>query len=455
MIIKTNSKDAQKAFIENIKNFFDSPMQILPKCTDSCFMCPIKSYGKKIEKMKSTGDFSKYYNSADQFLSGISETYKILENEKAPVMGMIKTNYGSVNYCKRGKTDETVMSGIQNYDNETYRMLSYTNVVKSKKLKIFSTRNYFTATCKNTLGMDFIKDLFNEENIPFEEKDGELSVGKNGNSITIEFYGLKIRVMEDVNDNIVFIMLRHMFLPALPFNLSSDFLEFIPDNKSILDEYITQKVSSRHILARLKKDKINYAIKNGYYIINYKNYTIDEFLDELQFDGKLKPFIKEKLSGMGFVLDAPSQRKVLEYLFPKYKNEIIKIMYGLDDRDIKSLRGNPLEIMENARLLFSKKSMKSKIIEPWSDNSRFLIELITYHFNNGRDDAISYGRKSMKNDIQKSIYYAYLKIQDHSEDWMFTENQIMLGDRIIPYLNKIIDFEDINNQLNDLRGIIQ
>ena len=48
-------------------------------------------------------------------------------------------------------------------------------------------------------------------------------------------------------------------------------------------------------------------------------------------------------------------------------------------------------------------------MDPWSENSRYLIDLITYYFNYGKSDSINFGRKNMNNDIQKSIYYAFLE----------------------------------------------
>lgn len=454
MITKSNSKEAEKAFIDNIKKFFDNPEVILPECTDSCFMCPIKSYGKKIQKMKESNNFGKYHNSADQFLAGVSETYRILESEKAPIMGVIKTNYGSVNYCKRGNTDELIISGVQNYDNDIYRLLAFTNTVKLKKLRVYSTRNYFTATCREKIDIDFIIDLLKEENIPFTRAEDRIVVGTTGNKITISAYNATMDVYEDFDHNIVFTLLKHMLLPDMPFKIQSDFMDFIPDNPDIITEFIHKRLSTKQLLSRLRKDKINYAIKNNYYIINYENYGIDEFLDKLEFDDRLKPFIKEKIASKGFVLDSPSQRKVLEYLFPEYKNEIVRLLYDLTDAEIKSLKGNPMEIMENAKLLKSKKSVKSKIMDPWSENSRYLIDLITYYFNYGKSDSINFGRKNMNNDIQKSIYYAFLESIGSGEGWMFTENQILLGKRIYDYVNDMVNEQNINDQLKKIKGII-
>jgi hypothetical protein len=454
MITKANSKESEKAFISNIKNFFENPEIILPKCTDSCFMCPIKGYGKKIQKMKESGNYGKYHNSADQFLSGISETYRILESEKAPLLGLIKTNYGSVTYCKRGNTDELVISGVQNYNNDIYRLLAFTNTVKSKKLRIYSTKNYFTATCREKIDIDFISDLLNEENIPFASKDGIIVLGTAGNKINVSIYNAVIEVYEDFAYNIIFVLLKHMLLPDMPFKITSDFMDFIPDNQEIINEFIQKRLSTKQLIAHIKKDKVNYALKNNFYIIDFQQYNIDEFLGKLEFDEKLKPFIKEKIAGKGFVLDSPSQRKVLEYLFPEYKNEIVKLMYDLTDSEIKTLKGNPLEIMENAKLLSSKKSMKSEIMDPWSENSRYLIDLITYYFNYGKSDSIQFGRKNMDNDIQKSIYYAFLKAIGNDEEWMFTENQILLGKRIYVYINEMVNNKNVNEQLKKIKGII-
>ena len=454
MITKSNSRESEKAFIDNIKKFFTNPEVILPKCTDSCFMCPIKGYEKKIQKMKESGNYGKYHNSADQFLAGISETYRILENEKAPLMGVIKTNYGSVNYCKRGKADELIISGIQNYDNDIYRLLAFTNTVKLKKLRVYSTKNYFTATCREKIDSDFISDLLREENIPFETQEGKIVLGTSGNKITVSVYNAVLDVYEDFDHNIVFIMLKHMLLPDIPFKIQSDFMDFIPDNPEIINEFIQKRISTKQLMAHLRKDKINYALKNNYYIIDYQKYDIDQFLDKLEFDDELKPFIREKIASKGFVLESPSQRKVLEYLFPKYKNEIVKLMYDLTDSEIKSLKGNPVEVIENAKLLKSKKSMESKIMDPWSENSKYLIDLITYYFNYGKSDSIKFGRKNMHNDIQKSIYYAFLKAVGNEEEWMFSENQILLGKRIYEYVDDMVNNQDVNDQLKKIKGII-
>ncbi len=456
MKIKTNSRESEKAFINNIKQFFEDPYVILPECTDSCLLCPIKGYKKKIDKMKESDRYNKYYNSADQFLSSISETYKILKDETAPVMGLIKTNYGSVGYCKRGNTDETIMSGVQNYNNDIYRLLAFTNTVKFKKISVFSTKNYFAATCKEKISIEFLKDLFTEENIDFNV-DENIILGSGGNKLTLKIYDKTIDVYEDFEKNIIFILLKHMLIPDMKFNVTTDFMEYIPDDKSLIDNYINNKLNTKQFISKTRNYKINYAIKNKYYIIDNKSYSVDDFINILNFDEKIKPFIKEKLleRDTGFYLENISQRKILEYLFPKYKNEIIKIMYGLNENEIKKLHGNPLEIMENAKLEKNKKNITSEIMKPWSENSEYLINLITDYFNYGKNDAITNGRKNMKNDIQKSIYYAFLEALGENDAWLFTDNEKLLGERFKPHIKDIINNNNnINNHLEEIKTLL-
>ncbi|WP_175266633.1 hypothetical protein [Acidiplasma cupricumulans] len=93
--------------------------------------------------MMQNKNFGKYFNSADQLLSAISESYKILENERVPLTGIIKTNYGSVSFCKRGNSDEYILSGVQNYNNTVYRLLAFKKCYKKQKLNIYSSSNFF------------------------------------------------------------------------------------------------------------------------------------------------------------------------------------------------------------------------------------------------------------------------------------------------------------------------
>ena len=110
--------------------------------------------------------------------------------------------------------------------------------------------------------------------------------------------------------------------------------------------------------------------------------------------------------------------------------------------------------MENAKLLSSKKSLASKIMDPWSENSKYLIDLLTYYFNYGKSDSINFGRKNMHNDIEKSIYYAFLRAIGNDEEWLFSENQILLGKRIYEYMEEMIKNENVNERLKKLKGLI-
>ena len=110
MKLKVGSKEKERKFLEHLNKLFEDPHSILPECLDKGFLCPFESYRKKID---SSGSYEKYAKSADQFLSALGETQKIVESESAPILGFITTPYGNVEYAKRGNADPVVLAGLQ------------------------------------------------------------------------------------------------------------------------------------------------------------------------------------------------------------------------------------------------------------------------------------------------------------------------------------------------------
>ncbi|WP_287954871.1 hypothetical protein [Acidiplasma sp.] len=457
MKIKSNSADSERKFIDNIKKFFEDPLVILPECTDSCMFCPVKSYKKKIEAMMQNKNFGKYFNSADQLLSAISESYKILENERVPLTGIIKTNYGSVSFCKRGNSDEYILSGVQNYNNTVYRLLAFKNVIKNKKLNIYSSSNFFQATCKNMINIETLKDILNDEKLQYKIENGDVIFGTSGNKMEFNLFNIKIIIYEDFQQNIPYLLFKHIAMYDYNLDIKTDFLEFIDDDKGTVFEYINNNMDGRTFFSKIKKFKINYVKNNALFVIDNKNYGVEDFVKILNFDPKISDFIKDKLreSKTGFYLENANQRKIFEFLFPRYKNEIIKLMYGLNDDEIKKLKGGPLEIMNMAADIKNRKNVENKIVKPWSENSGFLIGLITEYFSHGEEAGIVYGQRgSVDSPIKKGIYSAFLSVLGKNEGWRFSDSEEKLGELIYPYMKNIINGTEINKELNKLKAII-
>ncbi|EQD36408.1 hypothetical protein B1B_16526, partial [mine drainage metagenome] len=87
MKLKTRSKEKEAAFIEKLQAFFSDQQNLLslvPECMDQSMFCPFDSYRKKLARIQGSG-IARLAGSADQFLSAIGETYKVMDSESAPI----------------------------------------------------------------------------------------------------------------------------------------------------------------------------------------------------------------------------------------------------------------------------------------------------------------------------------------------------------------------------------
>ena len=183
MKLKTRSKEKEAQFIEKLQSFFSDQEKVLslvPECMDSSMFCPFDSYRKKLSRTQGPA-LGRLSGSADQFLSAIGETYKVMESESAPIMGVIPTAYGNLDYAKRGNTDPMVLGGVQNFDDTTWKMLAFSSLVKTKKVFIFSSENYYIGSCKgNFPGDDFLADVFRSEKVEDLTNEDGFTLGKSG-----------------------------------------------------------------------------------------------------------------------------------------------------------------------------------------------------------------------------------------------------------------------------------
>ncbi|EQD77944.1 hypothetical protein B1A_02570, partial [mine drainage metagenome] len=211
MRLKAESKESQAKFVTKIKILFENPEIIIPECNTKGFSCPFEKYKKKIKKAHGTGSLDKFGRSNDEFLRGLSETEKILETEKLPLTGIIKTPLGSLNYVKRGDTDPVVLAGIQNYDNELWRSLAFSKLMKRGNIKIYTNKNFYIASCKGKgPGKDFFKSTLIENGIDFKDSNGVLEMQGEGESIDIiHFSGETIRIYSGSKKNTISLIVKH------------------------------------------------------------------------------------------------------------------------------------------------------------------------------------------------------------------------------------------------------
>lgn len=471
MRLKTTSKEKQKEFIEHLKGLFDDLSVTIPECVDGGMFCNFNSYGKKVASMEQSGSFDKFSKTADQFLSGISETYRVMDSDSAPIFGILKTQYGSIEYAKRGTTDESVLVGIQHYDNPLWRMLAFSSLAKTKGARVYSSTNHYIGSCKNSSpGIDFFKDVLNDENIQFEETDGDIVIPGNGHYLEIfHLNTVKFRVYENSSYNLLHSLLKHMITPDIgaDFSFKSDYLEELLQDipQQALTMYVSGKMNDRTFIREIHDYRVSEAVKRGYYVIGEKGYTsVEEFVHANDFKYVPEDILMDGLKNYrkGIYMDTFTERKVLETIWSVSGKNILRSMFPeLDDSEFSSLRGSPVDqidgILERSRIADIKSDIEFKA---WSPDSQFLIDILKTYFTQGKSRAIRDAEKATGNsNVRKAIFYTFLDClgETKNREWQFTDTERDLSWKIKPYVSRIIEkgSEVIADEMENIRVFIR
>jgi hypothetical protein len=451
MKLKTQSKESQKEFVRNIKTLYEDPLRIIPECVEKGFMCHFEGYRKKLEKIAESGDFDKYDKSSDQFLRGIAETHRILENESVPLLGFISTPYGKVEYARRGEADDSVLAGIQNFDDDIWRMLAFSSLIKTRNVKLFSSQNYYLATCKgNPPPREFYEDVLKEEAIVYNIADDAINVGTSGDHLEIRHLeGIPINIFEDSQYNTVYKIVKHVLAKDVIHDFSikyvylQEYAPRIPDE--ILYRYFDGKIDDKTFLRHLKNYRMEEATRHGIFLVGGKPYKDEDELLDLFPDLKGLSSVRNGLKSLskGVIMEDPSERKILELLWNSHSAEILQEMFpGSNPGDFKSLKGNPMEQIQIMRNRLKSLEVDERVvIKPWSDNSRYLIDIVMAFHKRGADYAKKFGENEAITPIKKSIFCALLIATEGSignREWMFTKDERSTGFQIAPLLSDLL-----------------
>lgn len=453
MRLKSTSKEKQKKYIEHLRGLFDNLSDIVPECLEGGMFCSFNTYKKKIESLQNSEAYDRFTKTADQLLSGISETYRIMDSESAPIFGMLKTPYGSIEYAKRGTTDESVLAGLQHYDSPLWRMLAFSSLTKTRGTRIYSSSSFYLGSCKNTSpGIEFFKSVLKDENIPFEEEDGDLVLPGSGHSMEIlHLNSVKFRFYENSSYSLFQALLRHMLTPDIgaDFSFKLDFLgEVIQEIPAqAFNAYTSGRMNDRTFLREVKDYRVSEAMRRGFYIIGDKVYTTpEELVDENSFKyvpddiliGALRDF------GKGIKMDSFSERKVLETIWPSNGREILETMFPeVDQKTLSLLKGSPVDqidsITQNSRIAEIKSDIE---VESWSPDSQYLVDIIRNYFTVGKEKTLREAEKNLGNsNVKKAIFYAFLDCigETKNREWQFTDTERDLSLKIRPYISAILE----------------
>ena len=133
MSYKRESRERNEARIRNIEETLKHPKALVPDCLDKVMFCPFTAYEKKLS---GEVDLLKFAKSHDEFLRGLAETKRAIDDDELSFSGLLKTPHGTATFFKKGDTDQYVLAGIQNEKHDVFRMLSFSYAVKGQNMTL-------------------------------------------------------------------------------------------------------------------------------------------------------------------------------------------------------------------------------------------------------------------------------------------------------------------------------
>jgi len=126
------------------------PELILPVCMGECRRCPWDKIQRQLVKIQDARDdekaLARYAKGGDKLARAYAATLQLALDGKAPYLAVLRTEFGSIPYAYRGKTSKEKLVGVQHYDDPMWRLFGVLDIVKKKKLHIYSLEDKMICT---------------------------------------------------------------------------------------------------------------------------------------------------------------------------------------------------------------------------------------------------------------------------------------------------------------------
>ncbi|MHB1440664.1 MAG: hypothetical protein ACYCSO_07875 [Cuniculiplasma sp.] len=450
MSYKRESRERNELRIKNIEETLKHPETLVPDCLDRVLFCPFVAYEKKL---KENVDLLKFSKSHDEFLRGLAETKRAIDDDEISFSGLLKTPHGTATYFKKGDTDQYVLAGIQNEKHDVFRMLSFSRIVLSGKSVIYSCGSYYRSTCRNTPPESiFIENVLKEENISFTShtQTGLPLIGSGDDFIELYIFGEpKLLVGPQSKINTPTKILKYVLCkdPLQIFSFNIDKLSRFSDKgeSALFASYIGGGITDLDFFQQVVSRRKSLAKDSGLFLIGAEPFPdINSFLGKIDLSESEKKAISNLWpSGEGIYIDDASPRKLYETLWPEIGEQIVDHLYpGALEKHRDIMKGNPMEILERLDRTLKLEETKEKMqLRSWSVPSGQLADLIVLGITEGSDSLSDYiSKMSMKESDSQAVAFCIQELfkLNKSQSWKISSDAAIKGRMISPYVEKII-----------------
>ncbi len=150
---RSSSKTRERELIKLSKRLAKNPLLVLPECSPECEKDPFVKIRKQLERIKDITDdeelLKKLSKKGDPLARAVAGTILLKFAGKVPMLAVFRAPWGEASYAARGKTTREKLVGVQNIDHPMWRLFAVLDIVKKRKIFIYSDKKGMICTGRN------------------------------------------------------------------------------------------------------------------------------------------------------------------------------------------------------------------------------------------------------------------------------------------------------------------
>lgn len=473
---RTASKKQERDLIDRAKRLRRDPRLALPdleECGGRCFLCPFVKALARMQRISEVADdegrLNRMASSGDEISKAYAATLLLALAGKAPFFGRAFTPFGEALFAQRGKCRKEKLIGMQHFDDPSMRLVGVLDLVRGKKLHIYSLRDRMICTAKRPEPPEeFIEYMMGYLKVPLEGK-GDIRHCHHITKKDLEEPSRPILRIDwlSANRTIAFCQrcakssgntfARFMERMAIP-RPRADFrlgilgaLECCSDcedcdlsldaiDPDLEEEYLTGKIGDSDLIRRHLAGIRTVLEDKGerMFIIGNRCFGKDKkaFLKALtpnEEEAEALKVIIKRVEGP-IIVEGETAAKLVQQHWKEHGQEILERLMG-DKKEAEATfksadlsRVTVSQVLKDAIVKVRRRDIISKLpeYERLPAVARFADKVARVYKSAGAADATRYLERALPDDTRvKAVAFALLKAmgQDTSKSWVFVETE--------------------------------
>jgi hypothetical protein len=429
--VRITAKQVEKKLVATARRLREDPLSVVPECQGSCRSCPFDKLKKTLAKLTDEAYVEKMARKKG-FVAAVAATMQ-LAGQKVPYAAFLKIGDENVYFAKRGKVQDELLVGIQNWEKPNLRMLAYANLAKKMKVNLFSLPDRIVcADAPPAPFLSFLKKTFScaaDEYLSVVWRETELRCCGAKNSLAeMKTYFHYPKFTDEIT------VTPRVRLPECLSDCPDCPVTAAQDETLDIRHYLDGEMTDLQFLENYRKNLSWNLEKRPVFIADNRcfDHNVEAFIEALQPKDWEREAVREIVTceRKAIIIEQTSATKLLE-------------TYGVN---VQKLREEYLEQQKRERL--------TKLPDVTGDErTRFVDGLARVHRVGGRDGVVQELKEKNLSFKEKAVAYAFLvAMRVEGEEWKYGPMEREFGEHLAPQVARLLaaEGEEYRNVLTDL-----